>query len=369
MYSNVSQEWLLAQSGEFAPEGFISIECYIPELGKSLTFTKKDLLKFVHRQTVSLLSAELPKNHIEFSLDNSDDKWNPSNPNGLYRYLSERLKITVKYGFLLHDVVEWIPGGTFYLTEWGTTQNGYEATFVARDILEYMIDAPYTGLVTGTLHDLILAATNEVDLSNGNGIEIDNVLAQYSLGVVDPKEKHSIAQIWQKSANAAQCVMYQNRDGRLTVSRLNKEPTRYVIPLRLSYSYPQIEFSRPLRAIEVTYVGDKKVTYNVGISGETQTLQNDFISDSLHAKEVAVWVEDNLRSRRKIRGEFRGDPRVDVLDVVTVETKYGPIERVILTDIKISFTGTFAISFEGYINHVVTAVDYYCGELYAGEVI
>lgn len=369
MYSDVSQEWIGVQSRSLAPEGFVQIECYIPEIGTTLTFTKKDLLKFVHRQTVSLLSAELPKNHIEFSLDNSDDKWNPSNPDGLYRYLSERLKITVKYGFLLSKGVEWIPGGVFYLTEWGTTDNGYEANFVARDILEYMIDAPYTGAMAGTLDNLVSTATSSVDLPSGSEIDVSDVLGQYSLGEVNPEEKHSVAQIWQKSANATQCVMYQNRKGALTVTRLNKTSSGLTVPLRLSYSYPRIEFSRPLKTIEVTYVGGVKLTCNVGSSGEIQTLQNDFISDKNHAYEVAAWVEDNLRSRKKISGEFRGDPRIDILDVVSVETKYGVVARVILTDVKISFTGAFNMTYEGYVDPGSTVGDYYAGEIYMGEVI
>lgn len=369
MYSNVSQEWTSAQTRLLAPEGLVQIECHIPELGTSLTFGNRDLLKFVHRQTASLLSAELPKNHIEFSLDNSDDKWNPSNPNGLYNYLSERLKITVKYGFRLSTGVEWIPGGVFYLTEWGTTDNGYEATFVARDILEFMIDAPYTGTIEGSLDSLVLAATNSVDLPSGSEVEIDSVLSQYSLGTVSPDTKHSVAEIWQKSANASQCVMYQGREGKLAIARLDRTPVGYTIPLRLSYSYPRIEFSRPLKSIEVSYGEDLTAIRNVGVSGEIQTLQNDFISDNDHAVEVAAWVEDNLRSRRKIRGEFRGDPRIDVFDVVAVETKYGVVGRVILTDVKISFTGAFAVTYEGYVDVNATAVFYHSGEIYTGEVI
>lgn len=369
MYANVSEGWLSAHEESFAPEGFVSIECYIPELGESLTYTKRDILKFVHRQSVSLLSAELPKNHIEFSLDNSDDRWNPSNPDGLYRYLSERLRITVQYGFKIGDEIEWIPGGVFYLTEWGTTDNGYEATFVARDILEYMIDAPYDGEMTGTLDNLVVVATSGVELPNDSEIVIDEALEQYTLGEISSDESHTVAQILQKCANATQCVIYQNREGKLVVSRLNKTPTGLTIPLRLSYSYPRIEFSRPLKSIEVTYCGDEKVMYNVGSSGEIQTLKNDFISNRLHAYEVAAWTEDNLRSRRKISGEFRGDPRIDALDMVAVETKYGVVERVVLTDVKISFTGAFTIEYEGYVDHNTTVVDYYSGEIYLGEVI
>ena len=93
----VSNAWVKAHSGFLAPEGFVRLWCHIPELQRTLVYTKEDLLSFTHQQTACPMSGELPKNHIEFSLDNSDGKWNPSNPVGLERYLSERLKITLEY--------------------------------------------------------------------------------------------------------------------------------------------------------------------------------------------------------------------------------------------------------------------------------
>lgn len=369
MYTNVTEEWVYSQSRAFAPEGFVEIDCYIPQLGRSLTFAKRDLLRFVHQQTASVLSAELPKNHIEFSLDNSNGKWNPNNPDGLYQYLSERLKITVRYGFNINGAVEWIPGGVFYLTEWSTSENGYEATFAARDILEYMLDASYTGELSGTLGDLARSAMGSVDLPEDGVSAFGEVLDGYTLGEVTAEGDISVAQVLQKCANASRCVMYQNRDGALVIAPWEKIHTNYTIPLKLAYSFPKIELTRPLKSVEVTYLGGEKYSLNMRSAGETQTLSNDFISTAVQANEVAEWVDDMLCSRKTISGEFRGDPRLDVLDLVAVETKGGMVENVVLTNVKTSFTGAFMTTFSGYINYEGAAVTHYSGELYAGEVI
>ena len=164
MYA-VSNAWATAQENFLAPEGFVELSCYVPELKRTLVYTKSDLMSFTHQQTGSLVSGELPKNHIEFTLDNSDGKWNPSNPKGLERYLTERLRITLRYGFKINGAVEWIPGGVFYLSEWRTSPNGLEATFKARDALEYMLDKPYTGAVSGTLYEIAERAIAEANLS------------------------------------------------------------------------------------------------------------------------------------------------------------------------------------------------------------
>lgn len=393
MYA-VSTTWAKAQESFLAPEGLVEISCYIPALKDTLVYTKKDLLSFTHQQTGSLVSGELPKNHIEFALDNSDGKWNPSNPRGMERHLSERLKVTLRYGYVIDGVNQWIPGGVFYLSEWRTSANGLEANFVARDVLEYMIDTPYTGSVSGTLYDIAQNAIAEADIPAdpneateplvlgtsllgsavlgfvlATSISISEELKNYSVGDIDYKGDESVAVILQKCANAAGCVMYQGRDGVFVIDKLSYEDTGYVIPKKLSYAYPDIDFSRPIKKVSVTYYGDAVTVYPFSSTGESQTLSNDFILEKGQADTIAKWVCDSLRSRQQISGEFRGDPKFDLFDVVGVESKYGTIAGVVLTDIKYSFTGAFRVSYSGYIRGSGVAAEVYCGEYFAGEVV
>lgn len=391
MYA-VSNTWASAQEEILAPEGLVEISCYIPALKRTLVYTKKDLLGFSHHQTGSLVSSELPKNHIEFTLDNSDGKWNPSNPRGLERYLSDRLRVTLRYGFIINGVEEWIPGGVFYLSEWRTSPNGLEAHFVARDVLEYMINTPYTGEIKGTLYDIATRAIVEADIPAVNaegafvlgkgvlgattlgsdfvcGVSVSDELKKYSVGDIEYDGKETIAVILQKCANAAGCVMYQNRNGTLVIGKLSYEDTGYIVPKRLSYAYPEIDFSRPLKSVSVTYNGDAVTEYSFSSSGETQTLANEFISTKAQANTLAKWVGDSLRSRQQIKGEFRGDPRFDLFDVVKVESKYSTVAGVVLTDIKCSFTGAFRVTYSGYVSGAGVAAVVYCGEYFAGEVV
>ena len=381
MYA-VSNRWATAQESFLAPEGLIEISCYIPALQNTLVYTKKDLLSFTHQQTGSPVSGELPKNHIEFSLDNSDGKWNPSNPRGLERYLAERLKVTLRYGYIIDDVETWIPGGVFYLSEWRTSTNGLEANFVARDILEYMIDTTYTGRVAGTLYDIAQRAIAEANIPSAavlgklvlgetplGVVYVGDKLKEYSVGDIEYDGKDSVAVILQKCANAAGCVMYQDRNGVFVIDKLTYEDTGYVIPKRLSYAYPEIDYSRPIKHVSVTYYDDAVLVYPLSGTGETQTLDNEFIRTKTQANKIAKWTCDNLRSRQYISGEFRGDPRFDLFDVVGVESKYGTIAGVVLTDIKISFAGAFRVTYSGYVRGSGASATVYSGEKFTGEVV
>lgn len=382
MYA-VSDTWATAQESFLAPEGLIEISCYIPELKETLVYTKKDLLSFTHHQTGSLVSSELPKNHIEFSLDNTDDKWNPHNPKGLAKYLVERLKITLRYGFVIDGVAQWIPGGVFYLSEWKTPQNGIEASFAARDILEYLIDRPYTGKIEGTLYDVVQNVLEEANIPKSEAIlgkivlgktamgivNISDELKKYNAASIDYKGDETMAVVIQKCANAARCVMYQGRDGCFTIGRLPTKRTDYTIAQRFSYAHPEIEITRPIKSVAVNYAGDATKTWQFADSGEVQTVSNDFIKTGEQSRTVARWVRDSLLSREWITGDFRGDPRFDVFDTVNIESKYGTVTCVVLTDIKVTFTGAFRVTYVGYVYGDSTAGIAYSGEIFTGEVL
>jgi hypothetical protein len=194
-------------------------------------------------------------------------------------------------------------------------------------------------------------------------------LKDYLITGLEYKQDKSVAEILQMCANAAGCVMYQNRDGVLVIERLSITDCGYAVSSALSYSFPEIELSKPLKNVSVSYFGDATVTFVYSTSGETQTLTNEFISTEEQASEIARWVCDALRTRKQVKGDFRGDPRLDVFDVIHVESKYGTIVDVVLTDIKYSFTGAFRAEYSGHVMGSGTPVVMYSGEIYSGEVI
>lgn len=316
-------------------------------LGLDLTFEKKDILSYTHEQHGNIFSGELPKNSIEFSVDNLDSRWNPNNPAGLEQYLSERQKVTVRYGMDVDGTIEWIKAGSFYLSEWRTPSNGIAATFVARDMLEFMINEPYTGTKSGTLLEIAEAAIAQAALPYGTVVEIDPSLGLYSGQISD---NHTIAEVLQMCANASLNVMYQRRDGAFVIGPMGTDGlSDYVIPLSMSYAYPEVELSKRLKNVLITYGPGGIYGYSLAVanSGETQTLSNNLISGREQAQSVAEWVKNGLIKRQIVSGEFRADPRLDLFDLVTIESKFGNFSPVVITDIKYTFSGAFMGSYTG----------------------
>ena len=312
--------------------------------GHVVTFHKGDVLSYTHEQHGSLNSAELPKNSINFTLDNTDGRWNPSNPSGDGKYLSERQEVNVRYGLLVNNTVEWVNAGRFYLSEWRAPANGLEAHFVARDIFEYMLNTPYTGITSGTLLELVSSAISVASLPEDFSVYLDQSLQNYTATI---KDNYTVAEVIQMCANAAACAMWQDRAGVLNISPLNFKHTGYCISNAFSYTHPEVELSKPLRAVSVAYGDGARCVHPVGNSGETQTVENPLVSSEEQASKIADWVRGTLETRKTVSGEFRADPRLDLFDVVRVESKYGGITPVAITNVKYEYTGSYRAKYTG----------------------
>ena len=307
-------------------------------LGIRTVYTKDDLLGYSHSQSVDLLSAALPKNEIVFHLRNEDNRWNPENPTGAERYLMERQEVYVKYGMTVGDSMEWIDGGHFWLSGWSTPANGIEASITARDLFEFM-NEKYTGRTEGWLYAIASDAFQQANLpvaeTGKSRYYIDDILYD-SIGYVEGE--NTIAEVLQKVAHMGRCVLYQDRNGVVRIEPRKTGLSDYGIRLDISYSHPEFEISKPLKAVEVSYGAEGTYLLPVSASGEVQTVNNDLIGTEADARMVAEATAAVLKGRKTISGEFRADPRLDALDIVRVESKFAT-NPVVISEIEYSTTG------------------------------
>lgn len=331
--------------------------------GTIVEIGKNDILSFTGEQSGDLLSASLPKNNISFSVDNSDGRWNLTNPSGVGKYLMEQQKLTVRYGMTVNGATEWIPGGTFYLTEWNAPSNGVEARFVACDALEFAKNNYFeSSFHSGSLDQVIMSAyKHKIGISEIQAIsDLDEPVDNWSYDI-----KLTIAENIQLVANEYSHLIWFDRENTLHVMPLNKTLTDYIIPLERAYHYPEITLSKPLKDVAVkgySSTGDENdsvtdhIAISVNLKGEIQTIDNprlyNWLLDSeknQRAIACAEWARDVLVSRKKVSGEFRADPRLDLYDIVEVESKYGTLTPVAITNIKYTYNGSFRGYYEGQV--------------------
>lgn len=308
------------------------------------TYDKGDLMSYSHEEFCDILSGELPRNTLTFSLDNTDSKWNPLNPEGEYKYLLEQQTITVKYGMNVDGAIEWIDGGMFFLSEWNTPSNGIEATFTAESMLTFM-DTVYTGIRIGNLKEICVQAISQIDLPDDATYYIDDSLANIAVDFSDDDTEYKVSEILQMAANAGQCIMHQDRKGCLRIEPATYALSDYVISQFVAYTHPEFDISKELRAVNVN---DGMSVASRNVKGVEETLNNPIITDSSVASKVAEWAMNVLRNRRTVSGEYRADTRMSAADTVAVENKFNETGNgVFITSIKYDFNGAFRASYEG----------------------
>lgn len=169
-------------------------------------------------------------------------------------------------------------------------------------------------------------------------------------------EEEPIAEFVQKSIAAYGLTISQGPYGTL----FGYSPTTgailqdYTISADVSYLHPEIELTKPLKSVSIVQHYDfssasKTVVYNVAPSGEDVTIDCPYMwhyeTDRLNLladRHINWW-----KHREVVSGEFRADPRLQLFDVVNVETKYGMLSSVMITYIKYTYNGSFRGTYEG----------------------
>ena len=359
-------EWCLPEHRARVDEIFI---------GLKKVYSKGNLFSYSHEQIVDPISTSLPKSEIRFSIDNSDNSYNPLNPNSMSKYLIERQSVTVRYGLKTGtNTIEWIKGGTFYLSEWDAQQNGISAEFGARDILEFMsskyTDDTYETVVSDdgktrikerSLYDLAELVLGAANLPEDSKWEIDESLKNIRTSAPLPYD--TIANCLQLIANAGCCVLYPDREGKIHIKPIDKvsgENTDYKVSAFNSYLKPEITLAKPIRRIYVkmydyTIVdgeiksesAEASLGVTVGINGELITVDNPLITKSpTHWLSVAEWMSAYLKNRMTLKTVTRADVSIDALDIISNQNEFAT-NKMRMTNVRFEYNGAFRGTCEG----------------------
>ena len=161
------------------------------------------------------------------------------------------------------------------------------------------------------------------------------------------------AEFVQQCVSSYGVTAWQNAEGMLLLLSPGTGLSDYVISANASYMHPEVELAKPLRRVNMVqhyqFSDDtRNAQYEVSPSGEDITVDCAYLwrfdarTDALAAKYINWW-----KHREVVSGEFRADPRLELFDVVQVETKYGTLSPVMITYLKYSYNGSFRGTYEG----------------------
>jgi len=368
------------------PNRFARVESIV--MGLKVYILKDDIISLEQGTHSDLLSFTLPDDYVTFDIDNSSNEWNPDTPKGRYAYLTERQKVVVMYASKCHEIsatypdgYEWITAGTYYTSEWTTPQNGFSASFTARALTDFMntefSPSSITGYVMGStisLKELADAAFEQANLPiNDDGTDkwsIDDSLDDYD--VVIPNDgtnytfNYTCGEVVQLCANASMTLLRPDVYGNIHIQKPEEDISDYYIDRFVSYKNGEYKLSKALKQVNINNGYEVYEPSETESTGVEQSITNELIQDTIQAESVAEWISDVLIKRRTISGDYRADPRVQPLDIVTNVNKFAT-NTVYLTDITIKYNGAFRGTYEGRVLRSVSNESLE-GLWYSGEI-
>jgi hypothetical protein len=292
-------------------------------------------------QEVSLASENLPVTEFTFTTDNSDRLWNIANPKGIFNFLQNYHPLDVTFSINGENVYM----GAFYFNNVTAEDNALTAKINCADKIYWLDNAVFTGTTTAnrTLADTIslILQQSGVDLEAEIPSALGARLINGNFG-----DGKTCRECIRMAAQAAMTACFINRAGKL----------QFFDPLQLTKVSETLDFGRMYEMPKIT-ASDKVNVLQLAVrqpnGSETIYTASDVKVDeairivrvenplviAANGQAVAEWLLDLKMRRFNYVISERGNPALDLRDILTVYDPYGGINDVMITKQSFAFDG------------------------------
>lgn len=225
------------------------------DLGISYVYQDQNLIEFTVDEEVNKLTEETPINETSITINNMQDLFNPLNPQGVVKYLSDGSKIIPHIGVLTETQgVEFVKMGEFYFDSY-TNNSDRTTTLQGKNIIKKLESEP---LKNDNETDLFAVALNET--------KFDGLMANYNYNYQKNWTQNASTVLW-KENNLLKILkdlafwqinlFYADRDSVLTYKAVDNTPVDILTKGELinDVEYKTIEKLNTLNIVKNTYTG------------------------------------------------------------------------------------------------------------------
>lgn len=295
-------------------------------------------------EELDVTSAQLPSPEFRFTVENVDRLFNILNPQGFYKYLQQRQRVTAELGVLTsNNQYEFVPWGTYILWEWTSEEGSLTATFTTRTNLDLMSNYFYEQLtpINRSLKALAELAFAKCGITN---YSLDPSLANIMTNSLS--ERVDYKTLLQMIAIAGCCNIFVTRNNIITLKVMTVGNPVDELDFDNIYKEPKIELERIVRQVSVTYFSDldtsavhDAIVSGVDIGDTLELKENTLINTSQRAGVVASWILAQSQLRAKQTVNWRGNPAHELMDVVAIENSYGTNAKAVITKNELTYEG------------------------------
>ena len=390
---------------------------YSVRFGIGYSFGNDDILDSSLSRVVSPISEFIPQFDFSVTLKNFDHYFDVDNPNSAINFLTTDNIVSVQYGYELDSgVIEWIPGQQLRCAEWESDDKS--ATIRCTDILRDL-DAEFNGtsydangVSFGDLAETVLDAAGITEYT------IDP--SMYDISTPLPLPNASYKELLQMIANASQCVLTFDRDGKVVFSKITTNHYDFHMQKVDMLTYPKAikkdlvkditikyaswfkngternaiseettvtvneertyHFTEPLYDYRVTVDGTdlssvliqdsgdyyltlkfpsggtitldiyakpytvvpREYKHTIGTTGKSLVWDNPLVGSFLLAEPLVEWIGDFYSSTIEYSYDTRGNPELDVGDILWQDNEYVYLMKVYLSEYILNFRQSFS---------------------------
>lgn len=308
-------------------------------------YTDNELISMELTEEADPITAILPASEFDFTVDNSDKRFNILNPTGFYEFLQEQQPIVAELGLDIGGgVIEWIPVGEYLLREWISDEGSLTASFTGRTNLSIMNNFFYEQLTIDakSLKALAIQIFTQCGITN---YDVDDALDSISTNSL--AKRTTCRNLLQMIAIAGKSNVFVSRDNVITLQQIANPlgTTDDQITFDNIYREPKVTLEPIVKSVEVSYWTDIDTavieTVNSGVTnGETLKLEgNTLINTEARAQDVANWIIAQKNYRAKYRINWRGNPAHELTDIIDIENSFGAGKKAFITKRTMTYVG------------------------------
>lgn len=246
------------------------------------TLESGDIVSCSSTKEIDLLTSKVPKADFEFTLIDTERRYDPENPAGVWEYLESRQPVSYYYGYELSDgTIEWIPWGLSYSTgDFEVTGQGKisNVSIKCAGLADHLTMIYDEGTYSPEGKSLFQLAMEVMTFAGyQNTIDLDNSLNDIYTHNPIPSKK--VSECLQLIANAGRCIMSHSRGGYITIKREDDTNVGFDMTFRKITETPTTSKIPPLRYLSTEYnviTVDDQITNAVNAATVIDAVDQEF---------------------------------------------------------------------------------------------
>ena len=342
--------------------GSFSAEVKLFFKGGTRTFTDDDIFTISENETANIVADENPTQSTEITLSNYNHEFDINGTSGYFRDISDGIECQYRFGFHVidedgSDDIVWLDwkrrwcSGEASLAEKQITFTVADVFSTNDDDIEGYMSANYGLIVTNVFNKSTYPRQENGTVGVDFDTDLTNTVMYYQPTYT------SFNEIIQSVAFASGKQFYIDHKGVVHIDDDRTTPTGVHLGIGDYFEDNEAGKEKKVKRITVSYYVPEDSTVDarpdfvreMNGTGESVTISNDFICSLEDGNRVMSYLVNYYEKRGTFECTFRGDPRLEPLDVITIDILNSDETVQTVTGTIISVENTYDGTFESTI--------------------